>query len=87
MAKGKNIILELEYPCPWVYKVIGTDEGAMREAVAEIMGDCPYEVQPSRRSETGKYCSLSVSLTVESPARRIGLYEALKGHRAVKLVL
>jgi putative lipoic acid-binding regulatory protein len=87
MAKGKKIILELEYPCPWVYKVIGMDEGAMRAAVAEIMGDCPHEVQASRRSETGKYCSLAVSLTVESPAHRIGLYEALKAHKAVKLVL
>lgn len=26
--------LQLEYPCPWVYKIIGTDADEMRRAVA-----------------------------------------------------
>ncbi|MBN1380429.1 MAG: DUF493 domain-containing protein [Deltaproteobacteria bacterium] len=87
MARQKKIILELEYPCSWVYKIIGTDIGQMRQAVAEIMGDCRYTITHSRSSKTDKYHCLNVDLRVESAAQRLGLYRTLQSHQAVKLVL
>lgn len=87
MGNPKKIILELDYPCLWVYKIIGTDERQMREAVAEIMGDCRYTLSHSRSSKTAKYHSLNVELTVESASHRIGLYQALQAHKAVKMIL
>ena len=44
MTDEKNI--ELEYPCPWAYKIIGPDKEQMQNAVAEIIQDCKYKISP-----------------------------------------
>ena len=82
-----NKKLHLEYPCSWIYKIIGADEDEMKSAVCEIIQDRQCKVAVSRQSETAKYVSLNVELTVESESHRMDLYEALKAHRAIKLVL
>ena len=87
MTDDKKRKVHLEYPCPWVYKIIGPDADEMQRAVAEIIRDRAYKVCPSRSSETAKYHCLNVELSVESESHRTALYEALKAHRAVKLVL
>ena len=87
MPDGKKRKLQLEYPCSWVYKIIGADADEMRRAVAEIICDRAYKITHSRSSETAKYHSLNVELSVESESHRTTLYEALKAHRAVKIVL
>jgi uncharacterized protein len=79
--------LQLEYPCAWVYKIIGPDEDEMRQAVAEIIRDRAYKITHSRSSEKSKYHSLNVELTVESESHRTALYDALKAHRTIKMVL
>ena len=87
MTGEKKQKIQLEYPCPWVYKIIGPDKDQMKIAVAEIIRDCQYKISPSRSSETAKYQCLNVELTVESEFQRTALYEALKAHRAIKMVL
>jgi hypothetical protein len=87
MSENKKQKLHLEYPCLWIYKVIGVDQDAMKSAIAEIIRDHPCRISLSRQSETAKYISLNVQLTVESESHRTALYEALKEHRAIKLVL
>lgn len=87
MSGGKKQKLDLEYPCLWIYKVIGADQDEMKSAVAETIRDRQCKIYPSRQSETAKYISLNVELTVENESHRIALYEALKAHRAIKLVL
>jgi len=87
MTNDKKRKVQLEYPCPWVYKIIGSDENEMRRAVAEIIHDRAYKITHSRDSKTDKYHCLNVELSVESESHRKALYEALKAHRAVKLVL
>jgi len=87
MTDEKKQKLQLEYPCPWVYKIIGPDKDEMQGAVAKIIRDCKYKTSPSRSSETAKYHCLNVELTVESESQRTALYEALKAHPAVKMVL
>ena len=87
MSENKNQKLHLEYPCLWIYKVIGVDQDAMKSAIAEIIQDRPCKISLSRQSETAKYTSLNVKLIVESESHRTALYEALKAHRAIKLVL
>jgi uncharacterized protein len=78
---------ELEYPCAWEYKVIGADQFAIRQAVAEIMGELEYEVSLSHFSRNGKYCSLLVALTVADEQQRTSLFAALKAHDAILMVL
>jgi uncharacterized protein len=87
MTNDKKQKLQLEYPCPWVYKIIGPDADEMQRAVAEIICDRAYKITHSRDSKTDKYHCLNVELSVESESHRTALYEALKAHRAVKIVL
>jgi putative lipoic acid-binding regulatory protein len=87
MPDDKKQKLQLEYPCPWVYKIIGPDADEMQRAVAEIICDRAYKITPSRDSKTDKYHCLNVELSVESESHRTDLYEALKDHRAVKIIL
>jgi uncharacterized protein len=87
MTNDKKRKVQLEYPCLWVYKIIGSDENEMRLAVAEIICDRAYKITHSRDSEKGKYHCLNVELSLESESHRTTLYEALKAHRAVKIIL
>jgi uncharacterized protein len=79
--------LQLRYPCAWIYKIIGADENEMKSAVAEIIQDRACSITLSRSSETAKYHCLNVETTVESESHRKIIYEALKAHRAIKMVL
>ena len=85
MTDEKNI--ELEYPCPWAYKIIGPNKEQMQNAVAEIIQDCKYKISPSHTSAAAKYICLNVELAVESESQRTALYEALKAHPVIKMVL
>jgi hypothetical protein len=87
MTDDEKRKVQLEYPCPWVYKIIGPSEDEMRRAVAEIICDRTYNISHSRSSETAKYHCLNVELSVESESHRTALYKALKAHRCVKMVL
>lgn len=87
MTDNKKRKVQLEYPCPWVYKIIGPDADDMRHAVAEIICDRAYKITHTRSSETAKYHCLNVELSVESESHRMTLYEALKAHRAIKIIL
>lgn len=77
----------IEYPCNWAYKVIGTDEETMRQAVREIIKDETCSIKLSNSSKTGKYCCLDVGLVVGSEEERLKIYEYLKNHSAIKIVL
>ncbi len=77
----------IDYPCPWEYKVIGADESAMRQAVAEVMMDISHKVTFSHTSRTGKYCSLLVALIVADEEERTSLFTSLKAHPDIIMVL
>jgi len=87
MSDDKKQKLHLEYPCSWIYKIVGADPDGLKSAVYEIIRDRQCRITLSRQSETSKYICLNVELTVESESHRLDLYEALKAHRAIKLVL
>jgi hypothetical protein len=87
MSETENKKLHLDYPCAWAYKIIGTDQNDMQTAVAEVIQDRLCRISVSRLSDHAKYISLNVELTVESESHRMALYEALKAHRAIKIVL
>lgn len=79
--------LNLTYPCVWDYRLIGRNEAGVRQAVAQILGHLEHQVSLSSTSRTGKYCSLTVELTVHSEQQRTDLYQAFKGHRDITMVL
>ena len=88
MASKKDMCkVKLDYPCQWLYKVIGIEEEQLRQAIAEIIPDTPYEINLSKSSSSGKYLCLNVELTVQSAEERNSIYESLKAHQHVKIVL
>jgi putative lipoic acid-binding regulatory protein len=84
--KNGNQKVSIDYPCLWLYKVIGSDEAKMRAAVADVIADA-WDVTASRSSATGKYVSLNIAVQVENEQRRIAIYEALRKKPSVKMVL
>ena len=82
--KGK---LRVDYPCAWTYKIFGTDQTQICEAVAGIITGKDYSLTPSNSSRTGKYHCMNLEITVVSEEERTRTYEALRGHRAIVLVL
>jgi uncharacterized protein len=87
MNHHKERKLQLEYPCPWIYKIIGTDEDQMRSAAAEIIRDRSYSISASHNSVTSRYHCLNVELLVESEEHRKAIYEAFKASPSVKVIL
>ena len=87
MDNLKEKKLQISYPCTWIYKIIGVDQKDMQSAVAEIIQDRSYSITFSRSSETSKYHCFNVAVTVESESHRQTIYESLKAHQSIKLVL
>lgn len=79
--------LELEYPCRWLYKVIGSDAESVRLAILEIIDEDSVTIEPSHRSSGGSYVSFNVEVTVVNESQRTGWYEALREHDDVRMVL
>ncbi len=77
---------ETTYPCVWLYKVIGEDSVAITRAITTICPDT-LSILPSKTSTGGKYCSLNVKIEVADEAARLAIYQNLKNHCAIKMVL
>ena len=76
----------ISYPCIWLYKVIGEDPSSLTRAIETV---CPARalISPSKNSSNGKYCSLNVEIEVADESSRLAIYQNLKNHLAVKMVL
>ncbi len=77
----------IQYPCSWIYKVIGIDEKELRRAIQTIVGDKEHLISLSHTSSGGKYCSLNIELVVDDDETRQKYYQHLKNHAAVKVVM
>ncbi len=77
----------IKYPCSWLYKVIGTNEDALRKAIHTVIGTENLIITKSHTSSGGKYCSLNVEIVVKDENSRLATYNNLKNHAAVKVVL
>ena len=79
--------LELEYPCSWKYKIIGEERRKLEEAVHSVILERTHTLDHSKTSKTGKYVSLNLDLIVHNEDDRTFIYEALKAHQHIKMVL
>jgi putative lipoic acid-binding regulatory protein len=78
---------EIEYPCTWSYRLIGSDEGQLRAHVTSVVGERAHFVELSNRSSQGSYISLRLEIGVEDDADRRGLFAALETGEGVLYVL
>ena len=85
--KDCNCKAKLDYPCQWLYKVIGTDHEQLRHAIAEIINDSPCKISLSNSSSSGKYLCLNLEITVQSEEVRNSIFSGLKKHPHIKMVL
>lgn len=83
----KDKKLELEYPCTWLYKVIGENEEKIRKGIAGLLQEPPHSITLSNTSSKGKYYCLNIEVTVKDETERNSIFSALKAHPAVKMVL
>lgn len=79
--------LELVYPCSWSYKLIGHEKEVMQKAIHEVILQRDHKLSHSNISKTGKYVSLNLDLLVHNEDDRNFIYEALKAHQHIKMVL
>ena len=78
---------KIEYPCTWAFRVIGVEEKAMTSAVKDCVGHREFTLERANTSRTGKFLSLNLETVVESETDRNRLFQLLREHPAVKIVL
>jgi uncharacterized protein len=79
--------LVLEYPCNWCYKLIATERRALEQAVRDVISQREHKLTHSNSSKTGKYTSMNLDLLVHNEDDRTFIYEALKKHQDIIMVL
>lgn len=78
---------EIDYPCIWVYKVIGEDCSLLKDLIVSACAPIPVAISHSHSSSKGKYHSLNAELEVPSEEVRLQIYETLKKSPATKIIL
>jgi len=76
----------IDYPCEWVYKVIGSGKEPVHNAIESIIQDSEFQINASNISKTGKYQSFDVKVMVGDEAYRNKIYQAFKEHDDIKFV-
>ena len=79
--------LELSYPCSWSYKLIGHEKEAIKKAIHDVILQRAHKLRHSNNSKTGKYVSMNLDLVIQNEDERNFIYEALKKHSNIKMVL
>ncbi|MDD2791053.1 MAG: DUF493 domain-containing protein [Sulfurimonas sp.] len=79
--------LELSYPCSWSYKLIGYEKEAIQKAIHEVILEREHSLTHSNASKSGKYISMNLDLVIVNEDERNFIYEALKTHQNIKMVL
>ena len=77
----------IEYPCNWCYKVIASERKALEQAIHDVIDERGYKLTSSNKSKSGKYTSMNLDLLVDNEDDRTFIFEALKRHQDIKMVL
>ncbi len=78
---------KVDYPTRWSYRIVGSDEAAIRAHVKACMADREHELVLSRRGRGGRYLSLHLSLHLQEEAERLAIHQQVSDHEAVRFVL
>ncbi|MDD2653230.1 MAG: DUF493 domain-containing protein [Sulfurimonas sp.] len=84
-ARGEK--LELTYPCSWSYKLIASEVEALKQAIRDVISEREHKLTHSKNSKGGKYISMNLDMLVHNEDDRNFIYEALKAHQHIKMVL
>jgi putative lipoic acid-binding regulatory protein len=77
----------IDYPCEWNYKVIGTDVEEIIKVIEDAVKGMEYEINSSNVSSKGNYFSLNLKVFVTSEAIRDIIFAKIEASEFVKMVL
>ncbi len=78
---------DIEYPCEWGYKIIGTDKIALQTTIFEIMEERDYSTKEGNSSRNGKFHTLNMRCVVSSQSDRDAIFKAFSDNENVKMVI
>lgn len=78
---------DIDYPCPWSYRIIGKDENRLRAAIDDVAFALHYSVTRANTSRTGRYLSLHLQVKVDGDEQRRDIFRRLAAHPDVAWVL
>ena len=87
IINDKKEKLELNYPCSWSYKLIGFEKELIIDAICEVILKREYKLTESNKSKSGKYISMNLDLVVYNEDERNFIFQELKAHQHIKMVL
>ena len=87
ILNDKTDKLELTYPCSWSYKLIGYEKEAIQKAILDVISKKEHDLTHSNASKTGKYVSMNLDLVIQNEDERNFIFDALKKHQNIKMVL
>ncbi len=87
MKGEKERAPEIQYPCEWVYTIIGKDPESMKEAADRAITPGSYKADESRVSRSGKYTSMKIRCTVRNEQERKGYFNALQSSSSIRFIL
>ncbi len=78
--------LKLNYPCPWVYKLVVLQDHDISKTLDDLISQ-DFKLKASKVSKKGKFKSYALELIVKSEKQRLELYELLKVHKDIKMTI
>lgn len=78
---------DIDYPCQWTFKIIGTQSSIIRNLVESYLKGEKYSLSSSNQSRSGKYVSMTLKTNVNDEASRDAIYTHFKGQSEIKMVL
>jgi len=87
ILNDKTQKLELTYPCSWTYKLIASEVDTLKKAIHDVIDEREHKLTHSNNSKSGKYVSMNLDMLVHNEDDRSFIYEALKAHQNIKMVL
>ncbi len=79
--------LELNYTCNWEYKLVVLEHINIKATVKEVIFEREHKVKESKVSTKGKFKSYTLELLVHNEDDRKELFEILRKHTNIKMVL
>ncbi len=77
----------IEYPCNWQYKLIGKNETKVKEVIDELLSHKSIILSKSKVSKKKKYTSFNLEVNVENEEERDRIFQSLKVHNEIVMVL
>lgn len=78
---------EIDYPCSWPYRIVCTDEPAVRAALVVIVGAAQHSVQNIGASSSGRYQRLELVVEVRDEEHRNQIFVAIEALSEVRFML